>query len=72
MNQTVELRVTLHDANDLYTALLKELQHCERQVTGSDLEMRGHWSQRLERLGSLASYLRLEREKAYDAMRGGA
>ena len=72
MNQTVELRVTLHDANDLYTALLGELRHCERQVTGSDLEMRGHWSQRLERLGSLASYLRLEREKAYDAMRGAA
>lgn len=72
MSELVSLEVTLNDANDLYTALLGELQHCERQVTGSDLEMRGHWSQRLERLGSLASYLRLEREKAYDAMRGAA
>ena len=72
MSEMVSLEVTLNDANDLYTALLGELQHCERQVTGSDLEMRGYWSQRLERLGSLASYLRLEREKAYDAMRGAA
>lgn len=72
MSELVSLEVTLNDANDLYTALLGELQHCERQVTGSDLEMRGYWSQRLERLGSLASYLRLEREKAYDAMRGAA
>ncbi len=72
MSELVSLEVTLNDANDLYTALLGELQHCERQVTGSDLEMRGYWSQRLERLGSLASYLRLEREKAYDAMIGAA
>jgi hypothetical protein len=72
VSELVSLEVTLNDANDLYTALLGELQHCERQVTGSDLEMRGYWSQRLERLGSLASYLRLEREKAYDAMIGAA